>query len=80
VDPPAAPAGAPQPGGGQGRPTPFATVPNVQLTDLRALARGQLREIQREARASASSATTPVARAHWTDIADRVTAILEPKS
>jgi hypothetical protein len=80
VNPPAAPAGAPQPGGGQGRPTPFATVPNVQLTDLPALARGQLREIQREARASASSATTPVARAHWTDIADRVTAILEPKT
>jgi hypothetical protein len=55
-------------------------VPNGALTDVRDVARGQLREIQREARASASRATTTVARAHWTDIADRVTAILEPKT
>jgi hypothetical protein len=78
VNPPAAPAGAPRPGGA-GRPTPFATVPNVQLTDLPALARSQLRDIQREARAAATSATSAVNRAHWTDVADRVTEILEPK-
>jgi hypothetical protein len=48
-------------------------------SDLPALARMQLREIQREARASAQSAGNVSARAHWSDIADRITAMLEPK-
>ncbi|HET9426294.1 MAG TPA: zinc-dependent metalloprotease [Gemmatimonadaceae bacterium] len=80
VNPPAAPAGAPQPGGAApGRPTPFVTVPNVQLTDLPALARNQLREIQREARVSGSAARTAMDRAHWQDMVDRITEILDPK-
>jgi len=71
-------AGGPPPGGPQ-RAVPFVTAPNVPLSDLPALARAQLREIQREARASAASATAAVERAHWSDIVDRVTEILEPK-
>jgi hypothetical protein len=55
------------------------TAPNVPLSDLPALARAQLREIQRDARALATSAKSAVERAHWNDIADRVTDILEPR-
>lgn len=61
------------------RVLPFVTPPNVPLSDLPALARAQLREIQRDARASASTAKSAVERAHWNDVADRVTEILEPR-
>jgi hypothetical protein len=75
------PAAAPRPGGGApARPTPFVTPPNVSQSDLPALARAQLRDIQREARLSATKATGAVERAHWRDIADRVTQILEPRA
>ena len=86
MTPPAAPAagggpggGGGGPGGGGGRPVPFVTAPSLMQSDLPALARMQLREIQRDARASAQSAGNATARAHWSDIAERVTAILEPK-
>jgi hypothetical protein len=84
VNPPAPPA----PGAGAGGPPapaappralPFVTGPNVQLSDLPALARAQLREIQRDARASVTTAKTSVERAHWNDVVDRVTEILEPR-
>lgn len=78
INPPAATAPA-LGGGAPGRPTPFVTAPNVPQSDLPALARAQLREIQREARTSAASAAGAVERAHWNDIADRVGAILNPK-
>jgi hypothetical protein len=54
------------------------SAPNVVQSDLPALARVQLREILREARAFAATGS-PAARAHWLDVADRVTAILNPK-
>jgi hypothetical protein len=81
---PPAPAAAAGPGGGGGgggggRPVPFVTPPNVLQSDLPALARLQLREIQRDARAASTAATSTTIRAHWSDIADRVTKILEPK-
>jgi hypothetical protein len=76
ITPPAPPTGGP--GGGATRQIPFVTPPNVVQSDLPALARAQLREIQREARASATAATGPMARAHWNDIVDRVTQILDP--
>jgi hypothetical protein len=79
VNPPATPAVA-APAAAPGRPTPFITVPAVQTTDLPALARAQLREIQREARASATTAATTVDRAHWADLVDRITEILDPKA
>lgn len=85
VNPPAAPP--PGAGGGGGPPNPagpprvlpFVAGPNVPLSDLPALARSQLREIQRDARASATTAKTPVERAHWADVVDRISEILEPR-
>ena len=70
-----APAGANAPA----RAIPFVTPPTILQSDLPALARMQLREIQRDAKLSAAAATTTTARAHWNDIADRATQILEPK-
>ena len=85
VSPPTAPTAGPPGGGGGGggaaaRFTPFVTAPVLAQSDLPALARLQLREIQRDARAAAVSSTGTAHRAHWSDIADRVSAILEPKS
>lgn len=76
--PPTTGAAAGGPGGGGGRPAPFVTAPNLPQSDLPALARMQLREIQRDARAAATSARSATARAHWSDVAERVTAMLEP--
>ncbi len=78
IDPPAAAAAAPG-GGAPSRPIPFITAPNVAQSDLPALARAQLREIQRDARAAVVAATGAVERAHWNDIIDRVTKILDPR-
>jgi hypothetical protein len=74
---PAPPTAAAPAAGGGGRPTPFVTAPNLAQSDLPALARAQLREIQREARASAQSASTATARAHWADIAERIASVLD---
>jgi hypothetical protein len=83
VNPPAPPTPAPGAGGPPPGPPPrvlpFVTAPNVPMSDLPALARAQLREIQRDARGSASTAKTAVERAHWNDVVDRVTEILEPR-
>jgi hypothetical protein len=86
IEPPAAPAAGAGFGGGGGggggappRVVPFVTAPNLPQSDLPALARAQLRDVQREARASAASAAKAIDRAHWADLADRVTEILEPK-
>jgi len=76
---PAAGAAGPPVPAAPPRALPFVTGPNVPLSDLPALARSQLREIQRDARASATTAKTPVERAHWSDVVDRVSEILEPR-
>ena len=82
VNPPAPAAVAPGAGGRGGgppqTPAPFTAAPNVPRSDLPALARSDLRTIQTQARAWAASAPGTVARAHWADVSDRVTAILEP--
>ena len=78
INPPPAPA--PLPGAGAPtRPLPFVTAPNVPQSDLPAVARAQLREIQRVARANALTATSAIERAHWGDVVDRVSQILDPK-
>ncbi len=80
ITPPAAPAVVPGGGGGPPAPTrpiPFVTPASLPQSDLPALARMQLREIQREARAMGTADAT--ARAHWSDVADRITQILEPR-
>jgi hypothetical protein len=51
----------------------------LNQSDLPALARAQLRAIQAQARAANGTATNAVLKAHWADVADRVTEILEPK-
>ena len=81
VNPPA-PAGAVAGAGGRGgapqTPAPFTAAPNVPRSDLPALARAQLRAVQALARTSGAAATNAVAKAHWADVVDRVTATLEP--
>ncbi len=83
LNPPVAAAGPPGgPGGGGGapqRPVPFVTAPNLVQSDLPAMARAQLREIQRDARAAALSAGSPSERAHWADLVDRAARVLEPR-
>lgn len=79
VSPPEAPAGGGAGPRGPQRYVPFVTAPNLEQSDLPAIARLQLKEIQREARASATAATATTMRAHWADVADRVAAILEPR-
>lgn len=84
VNPPAAlaAAGFGGPGGGGGAPPrflPFVTAPNLAQSDLPAMARAQLRDIQRDAKASAITAKSAGERAHWSDIADRVAQSLEAK-
>jgi hypothetical protein len=84
VNPPAPPpaaaaAPAPPPGPPPPPPGPFLAPVNLAQSDLPALARAQLRAIQQSARTAASAATTSVLRAHWTDIADRIAEVLEPR-
>src|SRR5262249_8997734 len=86
VNPPPAP---PAPTGGANAAPPPATPPPpprpflaplvLSQSDLPALARAQLRTIQVQARTAAGTTTNAVLKAHWSDIADRVSEILEPK-
>jgi hypothetical protein len=71
--PAAGPPAPPQP------PRPFLAPLVLNQSDLPALARAQLRAIQAQARAANGTATNAVLKAHWADVADRVTEILEPK-
>jgi hypothetical protein len=85
VNPPAPVAAAPGAGGRGGgggapqTPAPFTAAPNLPRSDLPALSRSQLRAVQAQARTSGAAATSAVVKAHWADVADRVTAILEPR-
>lgn len=78
IDPPAPAAGGA--GGGPGGPggPGGANAVNVRRSDISALARAQVRSVQATARANAAASTTATTRAHWADIVDRATAILEP--
>lgn len=60
-------------------PAPFMAPVVLAQSDLPALARTQLRAIQSQARLAATASANIVIRAHWADIADRVTDILERK-
>jgi hypothetical protein len=77
VDPPAPTPGAGGPGGG-GVPSPLLATPNVQRSDLPALARSQLRAIRTDAQRNAGS-SSGVVRAHWQDVTARVDEILDPR-
>lgn len=82
VEPPP-PTGGGGPGGGGGGgpqepPSPLLVAPNVPRTDLPALARGQMRAIQADARRAAGTGPSAVVRAHWQDVVDRVEKVLRP--
>ncbi len=77
VDPPA-PAAAPAGGGGGGGPQGGAPAFNVGASDLRALARNQLTDLRTGVRSAQARSTDRVAQAHLQDIAERITAALEP--
>ena len=81
VNPPAAPATPPAAGGGApaAPPGPFLAPVNLAQSDLPALARAQLRAIQSQAKTAAAASTNATLKAHWMDIADRVTEILDQK-
>ncbi|HEX5214122.1 MAG TPA: hypothetical protein VFV98_01595, partial [Vicinamibacterales bacterium] len=77
--PPAAAGAAAAAAGPATPPGPFLAAPNLAQSDLPALARAQLRAIQAQARAAATASANPVIKAHWSDIADRIGDILEPR-
>jgi hypothetical protein len=80
VNPPAPPAAqaGPPPQQQQGPAFPLLLPPNVQRSDIPALARRELRTIQADARRAAATAPGGMSRAHWLDVVDRVDAILDP--
>ncbi len=55
----------------------WRTPVDVSQSDIRALVRSQLKEIQREARAAAGRQGAGMTRMHWQDVADRVDEMLE---
>ncbi|MEP6621495.1 MAG: zinc-dependent metalloprotease [bacterium] len=79
---PATPAGGGAGAGGAGGPAqparPFLAPVVLDRSDLPALARSQLRDIQRMARSATASGRGTVAKAHWADVADRIAEILDP--
>lgn len=80
VSPPSPPGGGGGPGGGgqQGPPNPLLVAPNVQRSDIAALARAQVEQIRDEATRAGEAASDPVQRSHWRDLAARASRILEP--
>jgi hypothetical protein len=59
-------------------PSPLLAQPNNRRSDVVALVKAQLRDIRDDARRAATAATGTVQRAHWQDIADRASDILDP--
>ena len=82
VNPPAVappPPGGPVAGGPPPVPRPFLGPVVLERSDVPALARAQLREILKESRLAATAAKSALERAHWSDMADRVTEMLDPR-
>jgi len=79
IAPPAPAAGQGQRQGGPQQPSsPVLATPNVNRSDIAALARDQVRQIRTAAERAAGTAAAGVMRAHWQDIAERCAAILDP--
>ncbi len=72
LDPPLPAAG--QGGGGGGGQPPL----NVSRSDFASLARAELRSVRAAANTHAAASTNATVRAHWSDLAARVDAILDP--
>jgi hypothetical protein len=77
MDPPA-PAGGAAGGAAGGGPGGGVPAVNVRRSDISAIARAQVRAVQSAARANAAAVSNPALRAHWLDVADRATALLDP--
>ncbi|MEN8766175.1 MAG: zinc-dependent metalloprotease, partial [Polaribacter sp.] len=52
---------------------------NVNQSDIKSVARGELKRLRRDARAAANKAPNTITRYHYQDVADRIDMILEPK-
>jgi hypothetical protein len=76
--PPVAPLAGAVPPPQTPAPGPFMAPPNLQRSDIPAIARSQLRQIRDDARRAGMTSAGAVARAHWQDVVDRVDAILKP--
>lgn len=77
--PPPAPAAAAPPGAApEPLQSPLLAMPNVQRSDLPALARAQLRTVRDDARRAAVLSMSGTMRAHWLDVVERIGQILEP--
>ena len=52
---------------------------NVNQSDIKAVARGELKRLQRDAKSAASKAPNTITRYHYQDVVDRIDMILDPK-
>jgi len=52
---------------------------NVNQSDIKSVARGELKRLRRDARAAANKAPNTITRYHYQDVADRIGMILDPK-
>lgn len=77
--PPTPPAAATASQGPATPPTPFLAPVNLAQSDLPALARAQLRAIQSLAKAGAASTSSAMLKAHWLDVSDRISEILDAR-
>jgi hypothetical protein len=76
IEPPAPAAGA---GGfGGGTASPLLAAPNLERSDIVALAKAQVRQVQQQAQTRAGAAPPGIARAHWRDLAERAARIIDP--
>ena len=52
---------------------------NVNQSDIKSVARGELKRLRRDAKFAASKAPNTITRYHYQDVADRIDMILDPK-
>jgi hypothetical protein len=76
IDPPAQTGGGGFGGGGPS--SPLLATPNLERSDIVALAKAQVRQMQQQAETRGAAAPAGIARAHWRDLAERAARILDP--
>ena len=52
---------------------------NVNQSDIKSVARGELKRLQRNARSAVNNAPNTITRYHYQDVVDRIEQILDPK-
>jgi hypothetical protein len=78
IDPPAQTGPAGGGFGGGGPSSPLLAAPNLERSDIVALAKAQVRQLQQQADSRAGTAPAGIARAHWRDLSERAAKILDP--